>query len=94
MRLKPRIFSSKLTRTERLVYGAVTVFFILSCLVTIWPIYPYFSHALPLVLGLPFGLFFLAVVLVVSFSALLAVYLWEGRRERPDSRSSPAEERR
>lgn len=43
----------------------------------IWPVYPYFSRIEPMVLGMPFSLFYLIVVLVVSFLALITLFLWE-----------------
>jgi hypothetical protein len=89
MDVRPRFFSSKLTSTEKLVYGSLTVYFILAFLVTIWPIYTLFAGPRPFVLGLPFNLFYLAVILVVSFFVLLAVFAWEGSRT-PPSREAEA----
>lgn len=87
MDLRPRFFASRLTRTERRVYGAVTVFFIAAFLATLWPVYEWAGGALPLVFGLPFDLFYLAVILVGSFFVLLGLFVWEGRREARDGRS-------
>jgi len=94
MDARPKFFSSHLSRTERWVYGAVTVFMILACVVTLWPIYPLFGGVRPFVLGLPFDLFYLAAILVISFSVLLALFIWEGRREaraRREGRDGGAE---
>ena len=91
---RPRLFSSRLTRTERRVYGAVTVFFLLAFLATIWPIQAAFGGALPFVLSLPFDLFYLAAILVGSFFILLGLFVWEGRREerrRPNGRADDAD---
>lgn len=46
-----------------------------------WPIYPYFSRVHPLMLGMPFGLFYLVCLLVLSFLVLLGVYLWEEHQD-------------
>ena len=78
---RPRLLSSRLTRTQRRVYGAVTVFFIAAFLATMWPVQAAFGGALPFVLGLPFDLFYLSAILVGSFFVLLGLFVWEGRRE-------------
>ena len=77
---KPRFFSSTLSRTERRVYGAVTVLFITVFLATMWPIYPLFSRIRPTFLGIPASLTYLLVLVFVSFFALLGLYLWEDGR--------------
>jgi hypothetical protein len=48
-----------------------------------------FSHARPLILGLPFFLFYLAVLLIASFLVLLWLFHWE---ERAGASSDPAED--
>ncbi|HKK08921.1 MAG TPA: hypothetical protein VKA44_08560 [Gemmatimonadota bacterium] len=83
MDARPKFFSSHLSRTERRVYGGVTVVMVLACVVTVWPIYALFAGVRPLVFGLPFNLFYLAAILVGSFLILLGVFVWEGRREGP-----------
>lgn len=80
MRETPRFFSSDLSARERRIYGALTLFFVLVLLALTWPVYTLFSGIRPLVLGMPFSLVYIVVVLVVSFLALLGLYLWEDRR--------------
>jgi TRAP-type C4-dicarboxylate transport system permease small subunit len=75
-----RIFGSHLSRAERRVYGAVIVFYALALLAVGWPVYSWFNHARPLVLGMPFGLFYLAGVVIASFAVQLALLRWEIRR--------------
>lgn len=53
--------------------------FTLMLLAMVWPVVTLFSHATPLVFGLPFFLFYLSVLLLISFLVLLALFLWEGR---------------
>lgn len=77
--MRPRLFSSKVTPAQRRLYRSVLVFFVLIFLAMIWPVVTLFSHARPLVLGLPFFLFYLAALLVGSFLVLLSLYLWESR---------------
>lgn len=55
----------------------------------IWPVATLFSHARPLIIGLPFYLFYLTVLLLGSFLVLLTVYRWE---ERTGSSSDPEED--
>lgn len=87
--MPPRLFSSQLTRSHRNLYRGVVVFFAAVFLAMIWPVVTLFSHARPQVLGLPFFLFYLAVLLVGSFLVLLTLYLWE---KRTGSSSDPGED--
>ena len=57
----------------------VVLFFCLLFLGMIWPIYPIFSRIEPMLLGIPFSLFYLIILLLLSFSVLLALYLLEER---------------
>lgn len=87
--MRPRFFSSKLTSFQRRLYRSVLVFFVLVFLAMIWPVVTLFSHARPLIFGLPFFLFYLAVLLVGSFLVLLSLYRWENRT---GSSSDPEED--
>ena len=87
--MRPRIFSRQLTPGHRRLYRSVLAFFVLVFLAMIWPVVTLFSHARPLVIGLPFFLFYLAVLLVGSFLVLLSLYLWENRT---GSSSDPGED--
>lgn len=87
--MRPRLFSSQLPPAHRRLYRSVLVFFVLIFLAMIWPVVTLFSHARPLVLGLPFFLFYLAVLLVGSFLVLLSLYRWENRT---GSSSDPGED--
>ena len=80
MRRRPRFQSSKLTPTQRRVYGAATFYFLAVAAAMMWPIYGLFSRVRPMLLGMPFSLFYLATLLVVSFVVALALYLWEERQ--------------
>ena len=64
-------------------------FFVVIFLAMIWPIVTLFSHARPLVLGLPFFLFYLTVLLLASFLVLLGLFQWE---TRTGASSDPAED--
>lgn len=79
-----RVFSSRLANRDRRIYGAVAVYFGVVFAAMLWPIYPLFSRARPILFGLPFSLFYLAVLLLLSFAVLGGLYLWEARRGRLD----------
>lgn len=79
-------------RRERRVYGAVAAVFGLAFLASIWPVYPVFSRIRPLILGVPFSLAYLVLLLVACFLSLLALYRWEahrGKLDEEDERGHP-----
>ncbi len=84
-----RIFSSRLGRRERRVYGAVLVYFLAVFVAMLWPVYSFFGRARPLIGGLPLSLFYLAVLLVSSFVILLCLYAWEAHSGRLDPDPDP-----
>ena len=88
--LRPRLFASNLSARQRRVYGALTAWFLFVSLAMIWPVYPFFSHARPLVLGIPFSLAYLVGLLLISFAAGLALYRWEDRQGMLDEPSDAA----
>ena len=75
----PRFVPSSLSSRFRRIYLGGTGFFLLVFLATLWPIHPFFARVHPLVLGMPFSLAYLAVLLIATFLALLLLFLWEGR---------------
>jgi hypothetical protein len=70
-------FSLKTNRVRKLVI----VYFVCVAVASMWPIYPVFSRIEPWVLGVPFSLAYLVLVLVLSFLVLLSLYLWESGKE-------------
>jgi hypothetical protein len=79
MRRAPRFFSSKLTARQSRVYRAATVWFVIAGSAMFWPLYAPFARVRPLVLGMPFSLFWLALILTASFVVGVALYRWEQR---------------
>jgi len=77
-----RFFPSSMPRRERRIYGAVAAVFGLAFLASLWPVYPLFSRIRPLVLGVPFSLAYLVLLLLACFFSLLALYRWEARHGR------------
>lgn len=77
MRPRIRLFPSHLRPEERRVYGTIVLFFLLVLAALVWPIYPLFAGVRPLVLGMPFSLYYVVVLLVGSFLVLLLLFLWE-----------------
>ena len=43
----------------------------------IWPIYPLVGYIEPIILGMPFSIVWVLLCLLLSFSGLLAYFLWE-----------------
>ncbi|MGH7540354.1 MAG: hypothetical protein ACRELC_05095 [Gemmatimonadota bacterium] len=78
----PRLFPSNLSRNERRVYAAVTLFYVVLFFGLIWPVYPRFAGIQPRVLGIPFSLAYVVACVVLSFLVLLALFEWERGRER------------
>ena len=66
------------------VYRAVVLYFIVVFLAMMWPVYPVFSKISPMLLGIPLSLFYLVVLLLLSFIVLLSLYLWESHRGELD----------
>ena len=50
----------------------------------LWPIYPLFSSIRPFVLGMPFALFYLVLLLALTFTILSLLFLLESRRGKVD----------
>ncbi len=75
-----RIFSSELDAKERRIYGVVTLVLVGTFFALQWPIYAWFSRIRPFVLGMPFSLFYILLLLLLCFFSLLALYLWEDSR--------------
>ena len=55
------------------------MFFLVVFLGMIFPLVSVFSRVHPMILGLPFFLFYLTVLLLGSFGVLLGLFLWEDR---------------
>ncbi len=55
------------------------VFLVLVQLSLIWPIYPLVGHIEPFVLGIPFSIIWVLLCLLLSFSGLLAFFIWENQ---------------
>ena len=86
VRRTPRFFSSKLSGTERGVYGAATAWYVVATAAMGGPLWTPCARVRPLVFGMPFALFWLALILAVSFGVAVALYRWESRRGVLDER--------
>lgn len=76
-----RLFPSGLDDRRRRVYLAVLVFYLAATVGLVWPVYAAFGGIRPTVLGIPFSLLYVVLWVVASFLVLLALFLWEGRRD-------------
>ena len=65
-------------RTVRLVVATYIVVFLLA---TVWPGAVLFNHVQPLILGLPFNLFIIALLIVGALGMLAMLYVSEQRRD-------------
>lgn len=57
-------------------------FCLAAFIAVLWPVYSWFGGIYPMILGMPMSLFYLAVVIAVVFSVMLALFLWEDRNNR------------
>lgn len=57
-----------------------TLFFLAVFVGLVWPVYPVFATIRPFVLGMPFSLVYVVILLLGAFGVLLGLYLWEGSR--------------
>ena len=48
----------------------------------VWPVYSWFGSIEPVVLGVPFSLFYLVLVITTVFLVMLGLFLWEDRNDR------------
>lgn len=82
--LLPRFVPRDLPDGPRRVYLAATVFFLAVFAALVWPLYASVATIRPFVLGMPFSLAHVVIVLLAAFGVLLALYVWEGRRDLHD----------
>jgi len=68
-----------MTSKRAFVHKIVASFFVLVLGAMMWPIYPFFSRIHPMIFGMPFSLFYLIILITISFFVLLGLYLWESR---------------
>ena len=59
-------------------YRRLFLFFIVVFLATMWPVYPVFNRIQPFVFGIPFSLFYVFGLTVVSFTVLLVFHIRVG----------------
>lgn len=59
-------------------YRRLLLFFIIVFLATMWPVYPVFNRIEPFVVGMPFSLFYVLGLTIVSFTVLLVFHIRVG----------------
>ena len=74
-----RLFSRRLDPRLRRLYRALLLFYFILTLALIWPPATLFAKVRPLILGMPFSLAAIALLILTSFSVLLVLFIWEGR---------------
>lgn len=60
----------------------VAWFCLAAFIAVLWPAYSWFSDIEPRVLGLPFSLVYLILVIAIVFSVMLGLFLWEDRHDK------------
>ena len=60
----------------------VAAFCVAAFASVLWPVYSWFSGIEPIILGIPFSLFYLVLVIATVFSVMLGLFLWEDRNDR------------
>lgn len=65
----------------RAVRWAVVIYMVLFLLATTWPGAALFNDVTPFVMGLPFNLFFIALLICGGLGVLVALYFSEQRTE-------------
>ena len=58
--------------------------FLVAAALLIWPVFPIFSGAKPLIFGLPFSFAWVVLALAVMFGALLLLFRADEREARED----------
>lgn len=77
---RPLGFPDDMPADRRRSYRAVLLYFLAVVAALMWPVYEAAAHIEPRMLGVPFSLAYLVILLLGSFFVLLGLYLWEGRR--------------
>lgn len=76
-----RLFPEGMPRAVRVAYIGHLIYFIAILLGTVWPIYLIGNRVEPYVLGIPFSMFWIVLVLIASLGGLVHLYMFERRRE-------------
>lgn len=67
---------------KKLVIRWFIAFLVLIQFSLIWPIYPLVGYIEPIMLGMPFSIVWVLLCLLLSFSGLLAYFLWEEQGQK------------
>lgn len=77
-----RLFPEGMPRPVRRAYIGYLIYFIVLVLCTVWPIYLIGNRVEPYVLGMPFSMFWIVLVLGASLAGLFHLYRFERKREK------------
>lgn len=72
------------SRTTQRARRLAVIFFVLTFVALVWPVYPQFGGIAPTVLGVPFSLAYVVGWLLACFGVQLGLYLWESSRGELD----------
>ena len=59
-------------------YRRLLLFFIIIFFATMWPVYPMFNRIRPFIFGIPFSLFYVFGLTLLSFTVLLVFHIRVG----------------
>jgi hypothetical protein len=62
---------------KRQVYMLFAIILVILFLAQIYPIYSLVNRVEPIILGMPFGMFWLVLMCLLQFGTLLVLYIWE-----------------
>ena len=68
-------FTAESSEAHRRRRGVFVVLYLLAGSMVLWPVYPFFSGAKPLILGLPLSIAWVVLALATIFGALVWFYL-------------------
>jgi len=76
-----RLFPEGMPRAVRRAYIGYVIYFVVVLLCTVWPVYLIGNRVEPYVLGTPFSMFWIILVLIASLLGLAHLYRFEQRRK-------------
>ena len=73
------VFRRETPPNKRKIYTVFGLFFFVCFLAEILPMFSFANKVEPITLGMPFGMFWLTLLVAIQFLGLVALYCWEYR---------------
>jgi len=74
------LFRKGASKREKQFQVGWTLFFVFVFLLQVWPLYIIGNRTYPLVLGMPFSMFWVVLCIIINFAGLLVMYNSETKR--------------